>query len=450
MTIPVVSSVGGAGLGARAAATHEGQQARCLAALGTGAGTPAVSLYVPGRIEILGKHTDYAGGRSLLCAVEAGFCVVARPRADDTVSLLAVESGERFACRVEPDVEPRMGHWSNYPATVVRRIARNFPAARTGAEIAFVSDLPPAAGLSSSSAFVIAVFGALAAINRLAAGEVYRSAINDRHDLAAYLATIENGRTFRSLAGDRGVGTCGGSEDHTAILCCRSAMLSQYAFAPVRHEADVAFPPEWVIVVADSGVAAEKTGAARDAYNRVSWLAAGALEAWNVATGRGDVTLAEAIASDPDAPSRLTAILERVSGGPWPAAALAARVRQFCLESLELVPAARAAIAAGDASRLGGIVDASQHAAEVWLGNQVPETMFLASSARELGAVAASAFGAGFGGSVWAIVPAADAKPFVDRWGGRYATAFPARAARARFLVTRPGPAAFAVDRLRS
>ena len=36
--------------------------------------------FVPGRIEVLGKHTDYAGGRSLLCAVERGFCVTAVPR----------------------------------------------------------------------------------------------------------------------------------------------------------------------------------------------------------------------------------------------------------------------------------------------------------------------------------------------------------------------------------
>src|SRR5262249_3991142 len=38
--------------------------------------------FVPGRIEVLGKHTDYAGGRSLLCAVERGFCLAVSPRAD--------------------------------------------------------------------------------------------------------------------------------------------------------------------------------------------------------------------------------------------------------------------------------------------------------------------------------------------------------------------------------
>ncbi|MCY2950504.1 MAG: galactokinase family protein [Planctomycetota bacterium] len=41
-----------------------------------------LALFVPGRLELLGKHTDYAGGRSIVAAVERGFCVVAAPRAD--------------------------------------------------------------------------------------------------------------------------------------------------------------------------------------------------------------------------------------------------------------------------------------------------------------------------------------------------------------------------------
>src|SRR5258708_3213568 len=43
--------------------------------------------FVPGRIEVLGKHTDYAGGRSLLCAVERGFCVSASPRRDGVLQV---------------------------------------------------------------------------------------------------------------------------------------------------------------------------------------------------------------------------------------------------------------------------------------------------------------------------------------------------------------------------
>ena len=73
------------------------------------------------------------------------------------------------------------------------------------------------------------------------------------------------------------------------------------------------------------------------------------------------------------------------------------------------------------------------------LGNQVPETIFLARRARELGAVAASAFGAGFGGAVWAMMRASDADAFVARWRSSYLASFPRREPGAQWLVTRPG-----------
>jgi galactokinase len=48
--------------------------AKALQDCGLGGATAAKAFYVPGRIEVLGKHTDYAGGRSLLAATEKGFC----------------------------------------------------------------------------------------------------------------------------------------------------------------------------------------------------------------------------------------------------------------------------------------------------------------------------------------------------------------------------------------
>ncbi len=43
-------------------------------------GHPRHAWWVPGRIEVFGKHTDYAGGRTLVCPVPRGFAVVAAPR----------------------------------------------------------------------------------------------------------------------------------------------------------------------------------------------------------------------------------------------------------------------------------------------------------------------------------------------------------------------------------
>ena len=56
-------------------------------------------------------------------------------------------------------LQPRLGHWSNYPQTVARRLTRNFPHVSQGANIAFASNLPASSGMSSSSAHHRYVFG---------------------------------------------------------------------------------------------------------------------------------------------------------------------------------------------------------------------------------------------------------------------------------------------------
>jgi galactokinase len=194
-------------------------------------------------------------------------------------------------------------------------------------------------------------------------------------------------------------------------------------------------------VVAVSGIVAEKTGAAMSLYNRASLAARAVLEAWNRAAGRNDSCLGRAVAEVGPSPIR-RAIASSTPEG-FDARALLDRFEQFYQESEEIVPAAAQAL---DESRLddfGRLVDRSQALAERLLGNQVPETIALAHKARDLGAVAASAFGAGFGGSVWALVPIAAAGTFADNWQRAYRAAFAGPAAAARFLLTRPGAGAF-------
>lgn len=390
--------------------------------------------WVPGRIEFLGKHTDYAGGPSLLCAVERGLAVAAAPRDDSRVSICDAVSGQRVEAPLSPGMSVRQNHWSNYPLTVCRRVARNFSGLTRGVDIAFASDLPSAAGLSSSSALIVATFLALADANDLASRPEYRAEIHGDEDLAGYLGAIENGGGFHSLLGDRGVGTQGGSQDHTAILCARAHTLVQYRCAPMRFERAIALPNDHRFVIGVSGVVASKTGNARALYNRAAERAAEALRVWRQATDSAARTLAAALAEGSDAMDQFREVLaERRE--------LLERVEQFA-EETALVQAAGDALQHGDLDRLGSVVDRSQACAERWLGNQTPETVELARSARALGAVAASAFGAGFGGSVYALVPGEFAADFRDRWAERYAVAFPKRRARATFFVSGAGPAA--------
>jgi len=202
----------------------------------------------------------------------------------------------------------------------------------------------------------------------------------------------------------------------------------QYAYAPIRFEGAVALPDDLRFVIAASGVAAEKTGAALALYNRAAATAAAALEAWRAATGSTAPTLAAALADAPNGTQRFQQVLQR-------RADLARRVEQFVREAT-LVGEAGELLTRGHLDRLGRIVDESQANAERLLGNQVPETIALAHGARDLGAVAASAFGAGFGGSVYALVRASDAEDFQRRWAERYLAEFPARREQASFFVT--------------
>ena len=405
--------------------------------------TEATAFFVPGRIEVLGKHTDYNGGRSILAAVAKGFCFIAVRREDSVVRIFNVAGNEQVDLEIGEEIEARLGHWSNYPATVIRRLAQNFTGSLCGADIAFASDLPPASGMSSSSAMVVGFFLVLSDINDLEDSGEYKNNIGSREDLGEYLGTVENGQTYGTLVGNKGVGTFGGSEDHTAILCCKAGKLSQYSYSPVRFEREVELLSDYVFVVASSGVVAEKTGAALDKYNRASLLCRCAVEVWNKATGRGDRHLAAVIASSADAPDTMRKVLKAANGAKFSSEDLLRRFEHFFAESEYIIPAASDALAAGDVTEFGKQVDVSQEYTDTLLQNQVPETIFLAKSARELGAVAASAFGAGFGGSVWALIEAGKSEKFVRDWETLYKGKFPESAADALYIVTRPGSAAF-------
>ena len=421
---------------------------RELAALGTRSDEEApIAFWVPGRIEVLGKHTDYGGGRSLLCAVERGICALVRPRDwaapnEQLVRIRDAKSGVAAEFDLSADTPPAPGTWSNYPITVARRIAANFGAPLRGADMVFWSDIPHAAGVSSSSALVVTVFLALGAVNALASRPGYRAAIRSSDELAGYLGAVENGLDFGSLRGSHGVGTFGGSEDHTAILSARPGSIVQYSFCPVAFEREVPLPPGVTFVVGSSGVHAEKTGAALHRYNDVSRRLSAALECWRRATGRHDASMGAALASAPDARARMVAALGTERHADFPPASLIERVVQFDTESNDIIPSAADALARGDLAAFGIEVARSQAGAERALHNQIPETIALVRRARSLGAFAASAFGAGFGGSVWALVERARADDFRDQWAQAYRAQFPGAASHAEFFVTAAGPAA--------
>ncbi len=385
-------------------------------------------MFIPGRIEVLGKHTDYCGGRSIVCAIDRGFHAEIDERSDSTMVLDNVDIGEKASIDLTEPVAA-VGHWSSYAAEVARRVTENL-GPLNGVSIRFRSDLPKAAGLSSSSALMIMVFAALDAVNDLRSRDEFRTSIDNELQLAEYLGCVENGQTYRDLKGSAGVGTFGGSQDHAAILLGKNDLLTRFAFSPLRREADLAFPDDLTFIVASSGVLAEKTGSALEKYNRISLMVSDITQRFGTSRSLSD------IASDIGFEELRNVV--RKGASRFAEDELISRLRQFQFENFEAIPIVSAMIAEEKISDIGRTVNMSQQFAEEHLKNQTPETMFLQRSARELGSIAASAFGAGFGGSVYAIVRRSDADAFTDEWQNGYLKTFPQHSEASEFFVTRP------------
>jgi galactokinase len=265
--------------------------------------------------------------------------------------------------------------------------------------------------MSSSSALVVAMSSVLVRVAGIEDRPEWRANIHGIRDVAGYYACIENGMSFGTLKGDAGVGTHGGSEDHAAIIAGTPGQLSAFAFVPMRPAGTVAMPAGWCFVLAPSVVRSAKTGNAQAAYNNLARGAQVLLEIWNrsnaPASSLGALLELGGVAA-------LRDLVHTSSFAEWPAEGLLRRLEHFIREDAR-VPEALEAFRAADSARLGALADSSQLDAERLLGNQVPETIALARAARECGAFAACSFGAGFGGSVWALVDR-DAADFARRW----------------------------------
>jgi galactokinase len=364
---------------------------------------PTREYCVPGRVELVGKHVDYAGGRSLTIATELAIQARATTIPEPVIRLRRAAGEVAMDVALAPDTKPTGLRSSAYVTAVARRFARDFPHARNGVAIELQSNLPTSAGLSSSTALVVTVAMAFVDANDLANDERWRTAIPTPIAFAEYVAAIETGEAYGDFPADGGVGVRGGAQDHVAVVCSEENAIGQFRYLPAQLERRVPWPDDMVVAIGVSGVHATKTGNAKAAYNRL------------------------ADAMRPEAGSR------RPEAGDT---SVIARREQFREETEVIVPGVGDAIRDRDWSALGTLVDRSQSLAESVLKNQVPETIHLARSARELGAVAASAFGAGFGGAVWAMLPRDDAPRFLAAWRESYECAFPNRRARAKWTLT--------------
>ena len=146
---------------------------------------PEVVSYAPGRIEVLGNHTDYNEGYVFSAAIDKGTFFAVSPAADDKVTLVALDMDQTYETTLGEVKKVESGAtWANYPLGTFNWLFDGNPsAAGKGFKAVFGGNIPLGAGLSSSAALEMAT--------ALALGKIY-GVEKDKTTLAKICQKAEN------------------------------------------------------------------------------------------------------------------------------------------------------------------------------------------------------------------------------------------------------------------
>ena len=305
----------------------------------------------PGRVNLIGEHTDYNDGLALPFAIDRGVTVTAEPLGGDRIEARARDLGERDAF---PLAAPEKADgWRAFVRGAVGELTAAGHALRP-CRLTIESDLASGAGLSSSAALETALCLALLAV----AGEPEP----DRRELAKLCSRIENDW----------VGAETGLLDQLASLCSEPEHAVRIDFASLGIEPVPLELGDWSVVVLDSGAT---HSIAASGYNERRAECRAACEALGV------TSLREA---------------RDIDGLPDP---LRARARHVITENAR-VDATVAALRAGDLERVGELLDAGHASLRDDYDCSVPEVEATVDTLKAAGAVGARMVGGGFGGVV--------------------------------------------------
>jgi N-acetylgalactosamine kinase len=233
---------------------------------------PVTVTRAPARVNLMGRHVDHQGGVCNTVGIDLEVFFAARSRADHLLRLRNIDDRNFPEYDVHPDdfqdilfrqrwlqfishqrvknyVNTHRGSWSNYLLAVFLRLQKRFPEVRLkGMDITVAGNIPPAAGLSSSSALVVAAAEAILRNNELSI---------DKNELITLCAEA-----------DWFVGTRSGAADHAAIALAENGKVLPLRFFPLEKYEAIAWPSGCSLVVVNSGKSAEKSNEAQDIFNQ--------------------------------------------------------------------------------------------------------------------------------------------------------------------------------------
>lgn len=118
---------------------------------------PERTVFAPGRVNIIGEHTDYNDGFVMPCAINYGTAVSFSKRDDHKWRVLAIDLNQYDEFDLNQPIEQTPHKWANYVRGVVKYIQAQHPEFKQGADLAITSDVPMSSGLSSSAALEISI-----------------------------------------------------------------------------------------------------------------------------------------------------------------------------------------------------------------------------------------------------------------------------------------------------
>jgi galactokinase len=334
---------------------------------------PRAGARAPGRVNLIGEHTDYSEGLVLPCAVDRDTVAWLALREDDACRAFSREEGGPVGFRSSALARTR--GWVDYVQGVVFAL-REAGVRVPGFDLALASEVPPGAGLSSSAALQLAVVTALDAALQLDLQAAERARLAHRSETAFVRVACGIMDPFASALGRRG---------NALRLDCRSGESAQ---VPLPE-------PRLALLVAHSGV---RRALSVGAYGR---RVAECHQAFEAARRAGLAPPGGRSLRDLR-PAQLPE-LERVLGDP-----LGRRVRHVVSENAR-VEAACQALRAGDAAAFGALLREGMRSLRDDYEVSIPELDALCELADALPGVYGSRLtGAGFGGcTLHAVEPGA-------------------------------------------
>lgn len=341
--------------------------------------TPEAVAWAPGRIEVVGNHTDYNDGTVLSAAIDLGHCFCISRSIRPGIHLLAVDVNQIAAFDTSnAEKVPGFG-WANYVKGVFCFIQEHLGEKIDGLDCTFLGSIPMGAGLSSSAALeVAAAFAVLKVLN----------ATIDKKEIARICRRAEH-----QFAGTN----CGLLDQFSSIFGIEHGLIHSdfrtLEVSPVQLPADIEFlvvNPHVKHSLADSPYNERRERCEQAAAQLAELLP-------HPVTALRDVS-----------PAEFEAKRGQIAAG-------AAKRAAHVIGEIDRVERGVELIGKGDLSAFGQFLFESHKSSIENFENSCPELDVVVEAAREAGAPGARLSGGGFGGSAIVMVRASEAAAISKR-----------------------------------